>query len=101
MKNNNKKLSHSFKKHIQLPPNTTHVTMDTTTTYTPYCNKRKDDIFKVATLNINWLSSIKRQPLIDIMNEKQIQILGLSEVRINNLERKYAFAHEDKYQFLT
>jgi exonuclease III len=87
---------HNYHAHSFIIPSP-NLTQQQNNTYKKY-KKRKfhplSDIMNIATLNIQHLTEIKQQSLIDIMKRKHIEIMGLSETNITNKQSKYLYHHE-------
>jgi hypothetical protein len=58
------------------------------------------DILTVATININQFTFLKQQLLIDLINEKQINIIGISETWLTNKQAKFLYKHENNSHFI-
>ncbi|CAB5350794.1 unnamed protein product [Rhizophagus irregularis] len=93
---NNKK-THSFKKkHYNNPSpvnQKSRSNLNNQQIYRPKTRQRLNlsDIIKIASLNIKGITDVKKQFLIDILDEYNITILGLSETNISNKMAKHSF----------
>jgi exonuclease III len=62
-------------------------------------NSKLSNILKIATINTQHLTQIKVNDIINLMNEKNIQIMGVSETWLSNKQAKQLFLHEKNYYF--
>src|SRR5687767_10494666 len=54
-------------------------------------NNNKYPYLNVATINVKGLTIEKRQFILDLMDEKKINILGISETSLKNSEARYIY----------
>jgi hypothetical protein len=92
----NNNFSHSFNSNF-LSPNSSLKKQQSTPSFK---KNTLTDILTVATININQFTFLKQQLLIDLINEKQINIIGISETWLTNKQAKFLYKHENNSHFI-